>query len=263
MPELTEVKIMSDFINQNSKDKKFNKIYNVEKGNIPNLHLDGEFTIEAISSGKELLLNLKFNDKILPVYVFMGMSGNWVYRDTKTWDERKFTRLRFDDNTGMSLLLYGLYMGPKYRIGSKFTGTKRGPDPTKDFERFKENIYQNIHKKDFDKPVYETLLNQKYFSGIGNYLRSTILYYLDINPFQSARNVIQNHPKILDLCRDIPLISYEFHGGQLQDWKNPFDVDSSKFKDWVYYQKGNSIKDSSNRNFWYHPKWENFSPKKP
>ena len=123
-------------------------------------------------------------------------------------------------------------------------------------------VYKNLHKKDFDKPIYEVLLNQKYFSGIGNYLRSTILYYLDINPFQPSRDIIKNHPRLLDLCRDIPLKSYEFHGGQLQDWKNPFDVDSSNFKEWVYYQKGNSVKDSSNRNFWYDPKWQNFCIKK-
>ena len=35
MPEGTEVRIMSDFINEKSNNKIFNRIFNVQKGNIP------------------------------------------------------------------------------------------------------------------------------------------------------------------------------------------------------------------------------------
>ncbi len=35
MPEGPELKIMSDYINQNVKDKTFTKLYHVEKGNNP------------------------------------------------------------------------------------------------------------------------------------------------------------------------------------------------------------------------------------
>ena len=35
MPELAELKIMSDYINQNVKDKVFNKSFHVLKGNNP------------------------------------------------------------------------------------------------------------------------------------------------------------------------------------------------------------------------------------
>jgi hypothetical protein len=55
MPEISEVRIMSDFINQNSKNK-FNKAFHVEKGNIPTQFLDKEFDIKSDSIGKELLL---------------------------------------------------------------------------------------------------------------------------------------------------------------------------------------------------------------
>ena len=256
MPEIVECKIMSEYINYHSKDKKFIKIYNVERGNIPKEYSSNDFTIYSFSNGKELNVNLTFKDNILPIYVFMGMSGNWKYVCTDDWKETKYVRLRLDDETGHSLLLYGGYMGPKYSIGKPFSGAKRGPDPIKNFDNFKENILSNLDKKDFDKPIYEVLLNQKYFNGIGNYLRSTILYYLDENPFQNARVVIQKRPEIIEMCRDIPMKSYEFNGGQLRDWKNPNDTDSAKFKDWVYYQKGISIKDSNNRTFWFDPKWK-------
>jgi endonuclease VIII-like 1 len=256
MPEIVECKIMSNFINHHTKDKTFTKIFSVEKGNIPNEYLSDEFfTLTSESYGKELLLTLNFKDKQLPIYVFMGMNGNWKYLPTKDWNQTKYVRLRLDTTDGKSLILYGGYMGPKYKIGQKFTGAKRGPDPMKDFNLFKNNVLQNLDKKDFDKPIYEVLLNQKYFNGIGNYLRSTILYYLDENPFQSGRDMIKNNPEILELCKDIPLKSYQLNGGQLRDWKNPFDTESKEFIEWVYYQKGKSIKDSNNRTFWYHPKW--------
>jgi endonuclease VIII-like 1 len=189
----------------------------------------------------------------------MGMSGNWLFTPTETWYDRKFTRMRLDTTDGNSLLLYGLYMGPKYRVGG-FTGVKRGLDPTKEFDSFKNVVISNLDKKVFDKPICEALLDQKYFNGIGNYLRSTILYYLDVNPFETARKVIKSHPQVLDMCRDIPMKAYELNGGQLQDWKNPFDTDFEEFKKWVFYQKGISCKDKTGRTFWFDEKWKDNCP---
>lgn len=257
MPELSEVKIVSDYINFHSKERIFTKIYHVKKGNIPECdNIIENFSIVSETNGKELILKLFDGYKSIRISVFMGMSGNWLFLPTSDWFSRKFTRLRFDTNDGNSLLLWGLYMGPKYRFG-EFTGVKRGPDPTKEFEKFKQNILDNLHKKAFDKPICEVLLDQKYFNGVGNYLRSTILYYLDDNPFEIASKVISKNNKILDLCREIPLKAYELNGGQLQDWQNPFNADCSEFKNWVFYQKGLSIKDTTGRTFWYNKKWKN------
>ena len=257
MPELAELKIMSDYIN--SKDKEFIKSFHVEKGNNPVEFKisDKPFKIKSFGNGKELVLNI-YHDvaAFLKISVFMGMSGNWKWVKTSEWNSTKFIRLRFDTTDGWSLILYGLYMGPKYKIGG--FATKRGPDPTTDFDNFKRNVIDNLNKKIFDKPICEALLDQKYFNGIGNYLRSTILYYLDQNPFEVARTIIKNNPQILDMCRDIPLMAYKLNGGQLQDWKNPFDTDYEEFKKWVFYQKGESVKDDSGRTFWYDTKWKNF-----
>lgn len=258
MPEGPELRIMSDYINQNVKEKTFNKSFHVEKGNKPvEFKLLEEFKVSADSFGKELVLNVYHDVASFKFSVFMGMSGNWKWVETKNWNDTKFVRMRLDTIDGYSLLLYGSYMGPKYKLGG-FTGVKRGPDPTKQFEEFKSNVLNNLGKKDFDKPICEVLLNQKYFNGIGNYLRSTILYYLDVNPFERASDIIKNNPTVLDMCRDISIKSYQLNGGQLADWQNPFDTDYQDFIDWVYYQKGNSMKDSNGRTFWYHPKWETF-----
>lgn len=43
---------------------------------------------------------------------------------------------------------------------------------------FRKNVLSNLPDKVFDRPICEALLNQKYFNGIGNYLRAEILYRL-------------------------------------------------------------------------------------
>ncbi len=253
MPEIAELKIMSEFINKVSCDKLYHKIYDVQKGihsDITNDLILSNFKIKSNSYGKTLFLDVQ-NKKLS---FFMGMSGNWKFLSTKDINSIKFIRLRFDTIDGYSLLCYGGYMGPKWKLG--YFSSKKGPDPIQDFDKFKLNILDNLDNKDFDKPIYECLLNQKWFCGIGNYLRSTIIYYSNINPFQSGRQAIKNNIHIIELCKDIPDKAYELNGGQLKDWKNPLDVDDTKFKEWVFYQKGNKIKDSNGRTFWYDPKWE-------
>lgn len=170
MPEGPELKIMSDFINEKSKDKTFSKLYHVEKGNNPkDSELIENFKLVAVSWGKELKLRVYHDVTDLTFSIFMGMSGNWKFVPTSNWSDTKYVRMRLDTIDGYSLLLYGSYMGPKYRLG-EFTGVKRGPDPTKDFEKFKSNIYQNLNKKTFDKPICETILDSfiydKYTDGL-------------------------------------------------------------------------------------------------
>ena len=133
MPELAELKIMSDYINQTTKGKVFNKSFHVLKGNNPEqFHLLDDFKIDAESFGKELIIRFFNDNETHKISVFMGMSGNWKWVTTKNWNETKFVRMRLDSIDGYSLLLYGSYMGPKYKIGG-FSGVKRGPDPTKNF----------------------------------------------------------------------------------------------------------------------------------
>lgn len=259
-PEGPEIRIMSEFINQSSDNLKYKNMFHVSTGNIEKIdRVIEEFSIISNSNGKELSLILKNEEKEMEISVFMGMSGNWKLTPTTSWRSTKFTRLKFDSVGGKSLILYGGYMGPKYKIG-KFTGEKRGPDAVKDHLNFKNNIMSNLEKKDFDKPICETLLNQKYFNGVGNYLRSTILFYMNENPFLESRSYIKNNPKILDLVKEVQIESYNLNGGQLRDWTNPFNKNSDDFEKWVFYKKGLSCTDKTGRTFWFDPKWETFCP---
>merc|ERR1712203_828152 len=69
-------------------------------------------------------------------------------------------------------------------------GKDRGPDPIYDYENFRKNVLDNLSAAPFNKPICETMLDQKYFNGIGNYLRAEILYRCSVPPFDKARDVL-------------------------------------------------------------------------
>jgi len=260
MPEGPELKIMADYINQNCRHKIFNKSFHVQKGNNPEqFQLLNEFKVDAESFGKELIIRFYNGSVVHKISVFMGMSGNWLFTPTENWCDRKFTRMRLDTIDGYSLLLYGSYMGPKYRVGG-FTGVKRGPDPTKDFTDFYNNVIHNLDKRLFDKPICEALLNQEYFNGIGAYLCSEIIGRLDLNPFEEARKVIKQSDKILSMCRDIPIDSYNLGGGEIKDWINPFG--KSKIDGWLLFYGNKEVcykQKFGSRNIWINKKFKNQS----
>ena len=258
MPEGPEIKIMTDYINASAGEKRFQKIYNVAKGNIPEEFklAEGDFKVNAESNGKELVLNVYHDVASFKISVFMGMSGNWLWIPTKDWTDRKFVRMRMDTTDGWSLLLYGLYMGPKYKVGG--FATKRGPDPTKEFESFKKNVVDNFGCSAFDKPLGESLLNQKYFNGVGAYLFAEIVGRLDFNPHLTLNQLSINQLEelfnmIVKCCEE----SYSFGGGEIKDWQNPFG--ENRIDEWLKFYGNKEIcykEKFGSRNIWIHKKWK-------
>lgn len=164
--------------------------------------------------------------------------------------------MRIDREDGYSLILYGLYMGPKYRLNG-FTGTKRGPDPVKDFHGFKKNILENISNRVFNKPVAEVILNQQYFNGVGAYLTAEILGRLDINPNTSFNKLsIQERDNLFEMVVRCCNESYKHGGGELISWTNPFNVNS--IEEWIlfYQNKKECFRQKfGTRNIWIQKKW--------
>jgi endonuclease VIII-like 1 len=91
------------------------------------------------------------------------------------------------------------------------------------------------------------MLDQKYFNGLGNYLRAEILDRSNQNPFVSSRESINNQ-LMLELCRDIVMEAYQLGGGQLLQWTNPYFDDKVTFRGWLQcYGKKEKIVDSKGR----------------
>jgi endonuclease VIII-like 1 len=263
MPELAELRITANFINDFSKDLTFSR---VEKSQVSkNLNFTvpfKSFKVLAESRGKELMLTLYTEKETLKVMMTMGMAG--MFRLVHTGDEPKHSQLIFYSDPTLDGELYSLCYVDFRRFGkwkiAEGWSSNRGPDPTLQYDAFRQNVLLHLDRAIFNKPIHVALMDQRYFNGIGNYLRAEILHRLDIDPFQEARKaILENDPTIFEMCRDISKIAIKLNGGQLKDWKNPFGEDPKDFAEFIqcYSKPGMAnIVDSLKRTFWYDPKWK-------
>jgi len=241
MPEGPEIRLASNFINKVASCNVFGgKIIKGEKAtkldDVP--FSSEEYTVKAESRGKELKVHLidvvsskkkkKIKHDVSHLLFRFGMSG--CFKFTKNEEELipKHAHLRFitkDEKFMLSFVDYRRF--GRWSINGDW-GKDRGPDPISNYEDFRTNILTNIEDKAFNVPICEVMLNQKYFNGIGNYLRAEILYRCSIPPFEVARDVLSplsvtnvkiepktetidtdikqnlNDPDILQLCNIVP-----------------------------------------------------------
>ncbi len=264
MPELAEIKIMSDHINNKCSGLLFSSVLkNPDHKSKTNLDPLSEFMKEEVSvsseaRGKELSIIFSNKESEMKLYFMMGMSGNFkAIKDDR--ETPKHTHLRFFSNS-VTLCMYDLRRFARWKIDSKWN-EKRGPCPVTEFYEFKKNIEASINKRPFDKPIFEALMDQEYFNGIGNYLRAEILGRIDYDPRVSAREYINRSPHILDLCKEIPKQAYVLGGGRLKDWYNNEELQNSPsdFREWMKFYSNRErceiIKDSTGRTFWIDKKW--------
>jgi len=273
MPELAEVKIMSEYINDVCRNEDFTSISfspNAVKRGM-SIVQDSDlqiFSIEAESRGKELMLSIKQGGNIfMKISCSMGMTGNWIFCDRNL--DVKHGQMKFHSISGKTLVLVDMRHFAKWKVVEDWSN-KRGPCPLTEHDKFRQHILKGLEKsnKTFQKPILEVTMDQKWFNGIGNYLRAEILYRLKdkINPFEPTYKAIKDCPELFDVTLQVIQESYVMGGGELKDWDNPYtrgfgqgrinenmksDAPTS-FRDWLNcYQKKESVIDSKNRRFWY------------
>lgn len=262
MPELAEVALTADYINSKAAGKKFTGVRKNPSHKGKMLNFPEEFEITSISRGKELKLFLSHKEGVESLLMTMGMSGH--FNLSKTGEEKKHSHLMFDSDDGSTLSFVDVRRFGKWSFGD--WNTLRGPDPVREHEEFARNILDNLNKRDFTKPLHEFLMNQKYFNGIGNYLRAEIIYRLEeVDPFLPAVTVLSSRfgQPLLRLCKEIPERAYILGGGNLYTWNTP---EGFKIPDhigtWeefmICYGNPNmsSIVDTNGRRFWFDSKWK-------
>lgn len=264
MPELAEIKIMSDHINNKCGDNEFFLLEknpnHKSKTDLSEVHriLSTGCTISSEARGKELRMDFKNKSDSISLFFMMGMSGNFKFGSTE--EEPKHTHLRFKNRDGNFLYMYDLRRFARWKIGTQWS-TERGPCPVKEFDEFKIKIQNSIEKKCFKKPIYEVLMNQEYFNGIGNYLRAEILGRINSDPTAKGKDFIINNPEVIDLCKRIPQEAYILGGGRLKDWYNNEKINQEDldFKSWMSFYGNREdcipFKDSNGRTFWIDKKW--------
>jgi len=257
MPELAEIRIMSDYINDVCETNNFTSFLFSESAWDRGLGITMPsdlqiFSIQADAKGKELMLSIIQGQEIfMKISCSMGMSGHWVY--VKNGEEMpNHVHMIFRSVTLDSLCLVDVRRFAKWKVVKDWSQS-RGPCPVEEHESFLENINNNISRSVFSKPICELLLDQRFFNGIGNYLRAEILYRASQDPFEEARKALSSNPLITELCKRIPLEAYQLGGGQLKDWESPFKIPRFSFEGWIQcYGKSQKQVDGTGRTIWYH-----------
>ena len=268
MPEAPEIRMYTDFLNYISEKSSCLGIQKMPLSKNKDISFslyDPEIEVKSLkltfeSKGKEIGANfLNLDGSLYKRYLFqMGMSGYWLLCDEpsfhKTDKVKKNTVLRFliyseeKDIHGFLCLVDTRRFAKWSEVGKDKWGNNRGPDPFYERDHFKENILLSLHQKEFGKPIYEVLMNQKYFNGIGNYLRAVICGRIDVTPFQSARDYIKINPDFFfETIWNVLDESYDFQikNTITSQWYSPYDDKKEK-----------NLEDSSGRRFWYKKKWD-------
>ena len=180
MPEGPEVRISALFVNSACSGRLFrDRPVKSSVSKCCEIPFDSPgYSITAESRGKELALVLSCQtapDNRVRLLFRFGMTGR--FRFGLENDEEKHVHLRFRtaDEPQASLRFVDPRRFGSWRVCGGEWGEDRGPDPLSEYELFRSNVLASLHLPVFAKPICEVMLNQKYFNGIGNYLRAEIL----------------------------------------------------------------------------------------
>ncbi|XP_057580081.1 endonuclease 8-like 1 isoform X3 [Hippopotamus amphibius kiboko] len=199
MPEGPELHLASHFVNEACRELVFGGC--VEKSLVshnPEVPFaSSAYRISAIARGKELRLTLSPlpgaqppREPLALVFRF-GMTGSFQLVPSDALPPH--AHLRFytaPPGPRLALCFVDIRRFGRWDLGGTWQ-PGRGPCVLLEYEQFRENVLRNLADKAFDRPICEALLDQRFFNGIGNYLRAEILYRLRIPPFEKARSVLE------------------------------------------------------------------------
>jgi DNA-formamidopyrimidine glycosylase len=123
---------------------------------------------------------------------------------------------------------------------------KLGPDILN--ENVKEDEYVNTMKKQGNKTIASVMMDQSVFSGIGNYLKSEILYETKVSPYAIIKNIPNEKLKELyKISLEKIKSSYKSGGASVRNYSDIKGQDGQFAFTFKVYQKktdplGNKIK---------------------
>ncbi|XP_051053495.1 endonuclease 8-like 1 isoform X1 [Phodopus roborovskii] len=286
MPEGPELHLASHFVNETCKGLVFGGC--VEKSSVsrnPEVPFESSaYHISALARGKELRLTLsplpgaQPPQKPLSLVFRFGMTGSFQLAPADALPLH--AHLRF--YTAPPAPRLALCFVDIRRFGHWDPGGEwqpgRGPCVLLEYERFRDNVLRNLSDKAFDRPICEALLDQRFFNGIGNYLRAEILYrsagrLLKMPPFEKARTVLESlqqcrpnpeltlsqkikaklqNPDLLELCHLVPKEVVQLGGKGYGPERG--EEDFAAFRAWLrcYGMPGmSSLRDRHGRTIWF------------
>lgn len=248
MPEGPEVKIMAKQLNNVLKGETLKRItFNPKSKYFTNelFHSDyslkdGTFKIKSRckrikSKGKKLIFS--FED-----YIFISsvlINGRWTFEETEE------TQMTIETKNGNFVYYQDESNNGYFSIVNKNSDNYNhillsvGPDYFKiEFEDFEEKITRSRIQ---NKEIQNFLMDQKEFSGIGNYLKSDILYMAKILPSRQLKDISSKRLKILfKSIKNIMINSYNQGGFTFESFYSP-DGTIGNYKALIYGKKQDSL----------------------
>ena len=197
----------------------------------------------AAASGKDGLV----------LVVGMGMTGTWKVVEPGE-EMPRHAHLRFEGDDGSVLVFEDMRRLSRWRCHAageaKATWTAgRGPDSLREPAAFAANIERGRGTAAFGKMLCDALLNQRYFNGIGNYLRAEIMHRAGLSPFITLDEALElpQGGQMLKLVASIP---HEVM--QLAEAYEPAKAKEGAFAAWLTaYGKLESVRDKAARTVWF------------
>jgi formamidopyrimidine-DNA glycosylase len=250
MPEIVEVRKTKDFLKKNMKNK-YIKSISILKGRYKT-HKPFDLYYKIRNNLPLKVLDIKTKGKFMyfilehNFYIFstLGLRGGWAYKlnNSKKVGDYKFPKLLdyiSKDNyekyhktsinnlnvefklKGLNKIVYyydSLSFGTLKVIDNKEELEKKlnqiGPDIMDDTTTISIFIKQITKKNNLNKYIGNVIMNQKVISGIGNYLRSDILWLSRISPFRKVKDLSEKELELIyNNSRKLTWESYDLKKG--------------------------------------------------
>ena len=205
MPEGPETRRMSDKISKTLKGKKILRFKLRHRSLIQLKNLEKIIIIEALSKGKAVIIRL---DNGFSIISHNQLYGKWTFhRPNTVIKSNRQLRIEFTTKS-KAVRLWSATDIQVFRSSDESRHSylnKIGPDVL-DTSTTKNSIISILKgKKAYKRALSSVLLDQSIISGLGNYLRSEILFFASLQHTQKVSNLKEQ--KILDLANSIKEVS--------------------------------------------------------
>lgn len=241
MPERAEIMIMSNQLNDKLKDSFIESVIFFQRSKYYNSDLYSSMSINGNktdkykqynidckvysvqSYGKKIIFILRnLQGQELRIISTCAMTGSWKWKPSNLTcialitDKETAYFEEIDELSYFSVCLY-----PSLEYNKIFD--KLGPDCISDsftFDLFQSSILSEKYK---NKEICELLIDQSFIAGIGNYLRSEILFRSKINPYRIPISLSLNQLHcIFYFIKYLVIESYNKGGLTIRDYTDTY-----------------------------------------
>jgi len=255
MPELPEVEIVKQSLDQNIKFKKIKKVI------VRNRNLRSKIpkNFEALLKNKHVEKISRFSKYIILHFsgslfciIHLGMSG--TIHLVKKYKKNKFTNLSFyqspilsnkHNHVEIQFENFTIIYNDPRRFGF-FELVKKKEELSRRFDHFGPEPFSKLFNLNYIKNYFKYkkkniksfLLDQKFVSGIGNIYASEILFLSKIDPQKKAKKLTEAEcKKIIHFSRSVLKKAIKYGGSSIRDFKNISGFDGSFQKEFKVYQR--------------------------